>query len=51
VALAAAPNGREHVTPADTYQVDSDEFDSGSDAESLAEDEYEALVQEGWTHN
>lgn len=35
------------LTPTDTYQVDSSEFDSGSDAESLPEEEYEALVQEG----
>ncbi|BEI87895.1 uncharacterized protein CcaverHIS019_0106130 [Cutaneotrichosporon cavernicola] len=37
-------HGHKHVTPGDTYNVDSDEF-SDSD-ESLAEEEYEALVQE-----
>lgn len=56
-ALAAPPiptaNGQGHeqhhpeLTPTDTYQVDSSEFDSGSDVESLPEEEYEALVQEG----
>lgn len=35
------------LAPTETYQVDSEEFDSGSDAESLGDDEYEALVQEG----
>lgn len=44
------PHPHEHhpeLTPTDTYQVDSSEFDSGSDAESLPEEEYDALVQEG----
>lgn len=35
------------LTPAETYQVDSSEFDSASDAESISDTEYNALVQEG----
>ncbi|TXT04894.1 hypothetical protein VHUM_03977 [Vanrija humicola] len=37
------------LAPTETYQVDSEEFDSGSDAESLGDDEYEALVHEAET--
>lgn len=43
----ALPPHHPELTSTDTYQVDSSEFDSGSDAESLPEEEYDALVQEG----
>jgi NAD-dependent histone deacetylase SIR2 len=35
------------ITPGETYQIDSDEWDSDEDREALRDEEYDRLVDEG----
>lgn len=35
------------LMPAETYQIDSDEYDSGEEGSDMADDEYDRLVEEG----
>jgi NAD-dependent histone deacetylase SIR2 len=35
------------ISPADTYQIDSDEYDSEQELDNLPDDEYDRLVEEG----
>jgi NAD-dependent histone deacetylase SIR2 len=35
------------LTPGETYQIDSDEYDSDDDGGQIAEEEYDDLVAEG----
>lgn len=35
------------ITPEETYQIDSSEYDSDEDHAGIEEEEYEELVQEG----
>lgn len=35
------------LTPAETYQIDSDEYDSDDDGSQMGDDEYDRLVEEG----
>jgi hypothetical protein len=36
------------IEPAETYQIDSSEYDSDEDREGLDSEEYDLLVDEGW---
>jgi NAD-dependent histone deacetylase SIR2 len=35
------------ITPAETYQIDSDEYDSEAGIDDLGDEEYDRLVEEG----
>lgn len=35
------------IIPAETYQIDSDDYDSDQERDDLEDDEYDRLVEEG----